>query len=62
MKKGRIYIFTRMIKFENIKVLLLGFYFFLLSTGKFAELAFIRLYKNIVNFSLVLRLIVLWLV
>lgn len=45
-----------------MKVLLLGFYFYLLSKRKFAKLAFIRLYKNIVNFSLLPRLNVLWLV
>lgn len=45
-----------------MKVFLLGFYFYLLSTGKFAKFALIRLYKNIVNFSLHPRLIVLWLV
>lgn len=62
MKKGRIYISTRMIKFVKYKSVVTRLLLHLLSKRKFAKFAFIRLYKNIVNFSLHPRLIVWWLV
>lgn len=61
-EKGRNYIFTRMIKFVKYESVVTRLLLLFVIKRKFAKLAFIRLYKNIVNFSLLPRLNVLWLV
>lgn len=49
----------KFVKYESVVTRLLLLF---VIKRKFAKLAFIRLYKNIVNFSLLPRLNVLWLV
>lgn len=61
-EKGRNYIFTRMIKFVKCESVVTRLLLLFVIKRKFVKLAFIRLYKNIVNFSLLPRLNVLWLV
>lgn len=52
----------RMIKFVKYKSVVIWFLFYLLLKCKFVKFVFIRLYKNIVNFSFYLCFIVWWLV